>query len=100
MAYKVTKILASEKTEKRQKYLTKTYGISVEDYRAMLEDQDKRCAICGEIYAEKLFVDHDHESGSVRGLLCYACNSAIGYLRDDPYIAQNAVRYLERHGKV
>lgn len=98
--YQVTKVHASKKTENKQNYLKRTYGISVEDYRGMLEQQQGLCAICDGNYGERLFVDHCHETGKVRALLCYACNSALGYLRDDPEIARNAVRYLERHGKI
>jgi hypothetical protein len=73
------------------------YGISLEVYNAMLEQQGGVCAICGEKCrtGESLAVDHHHETGVVRGLLCRACNGAIGALGDDPEIIRAALRYLE-----
>jgi hypothetical protein len=82
------------------------YGITVADYDRMLEEQDGGCAICGtrvpcvrrhkNIETEKFFVDHCHVTGKVRGLLCNACNRALGYLRDDPTIIDRAASYLRR----
>ncbi|MBA7572888.1 hypothetical protein ES708_14675 [subsurface metagenome] len=61
------------------------------------ESQDGKCAICGESFI-KLFntcVDHNHETGEVRGLLCRKCNVAIGFLNDDPELMEKAIKYLE-----
>lgn len=76
------------------------YGISEAEADQMLEDQDGVCAICkgppnGRY--DKYVIDHDHETGSVRGLLCNNCNAAIGFLRDDVELVDAASRYLQKH---
>ena len=62
--------------------LKKKFGISLEEYNQMLEKQNHRCAICGRHESEfkrKLDVDHDHETGKNRGLLCNNCNTNLGH---------------------
>jgi len=78
--------------------LKSLYGITVEQYEAMLELQNGVCAICGGINTRKLklAVDHDHDTGKVRGLLCDRCNRGIGLLRDSNNIT-NALKYLEEN---
>jgi hypothetical protein len=78
------------------------YGITVEEYQQMLAQQDGLCAICGvgsEDGAEPLVVDHNHTTGSVRGLLCALCNALVGYAREDIAILARAAAYLyeEQH---
>ena len=79
------------------------YGITPEEYETMLESQGHTCAICGNSHTEgtngKLYIDHCHVTGKVRGLLCMKCNSAIGKLGDDPTIIQRASEYLLKHKK-
>ncbi len=78
------------------------YGITLADYDEMLETQGGGCAICGNTPVEngrRLCVDHDHETGEVRGLLCDACNRGLGYFRDDSEICRQAMLYLRGHGK-
>lgn len=85
-----------------------TYGISVEDYDRMLSDQGGKCAICGtdnplgegNTTARRSFsfsVDHCHDTGKVRGLLCNTCNRGLGFFRDRVDLLQKATRYLESH---
>lgn len=85
--------------------LRTTYGITVDEYAAMLARQGGVCAICGldEPAAHgktgtryRLSVDHCHEEGRVRGLLCQKCNRAIGLLGDDTDLLRKAIDYLER----
>jgi hypothetical protein len=78
----------------RIKYL---YGITNEDYEQMLIDQDGVCAVCATPPTEgkRLSVDHDHDTGHVRGLLCYKCNTAAGLLGDDPALAAQLTLYLK-----
>jgi hypothetical protein len=69
----------------------------------MLTAQDSKCAICGGgpaggiKAAARLHVDHDHDTGKVRALLCNGCNRGIGYLKDDPALLRVAADYIEQH---
>jgi hypothetical protein len=75
-----------------------SYGIGIEDYNQMFEIQGGCCAICGKHQSEfkkALCVDHNHETGQVRGLLCNACNSMLGYAFDNKIILGNAIKYLK-----
>ena len=74
----------------------KNFGMTPEQYEERLEAQGGVCAICkGPPVSDKVYcVDHDHQTGAVRGLLCRKCNSGIGYLRDDPSIVRVALEYL------
>jgi dCMP deaminase len=60
-------------------------------------DESDRCSICGAVDPE-LIVDHDHETGEIRGLLCYSCNIALGYYEKDRFLVDLFEAYLERHG--
>lgn len=86
-------------SEKKDNWLRKKYGISLEEYLQLATDQDGVCAICLKpepVKNRQLAVDHNHETGKVRGLLCSRCNPALGYLEDDPLRAEAAARYLRR----
>ena len=75
----------------------KNYGISLDDYNALLDLQKECCAICGikqEDFGKNLFVDHDHSTGEVRGLLCHKCNSGLGMFNDDIKLLHAAIDYL------
>ena len=86
----------------RKKHLEYKYGLTPEEYQEMLEAQNHRCAICGisEVHAEnsRLCVDHNHDTGEVRGLLCKKCNQAIGLLQDNADFCDSAGKYLRLHG--
>lgn len=74
-----------------------SYGITESDYLAMLEAQGGTCAICHQaerIPGRSLAIDHDHETGRVRGLLCASCNRGIGMLGDDVDRLASAIEYL------
>lgn len=70
------------------------------DYELMLKDQKGHCAICKEKLDEnkRLDIDHDHNTGEVRGLLCMHCNLLIGHARDNPEILRQAAKYLDKGG--
>jgi len=79
--------------------LMRVFGITLDQYENLAAAQDNRCAICGKPETGKrLSVDHDHQTGRVRGLLCGLCNTAIGKLNDDPALLEKAVTYLRQHG--
>lgn len=81
---------------RRQDYKRK-FGITVEEYDQMLEDQDGVCWICqGRQEKFLLAVDHDEHTGKVRGLLCMNCNTGIGHFRHDPDLLARAIDYLRR----
>lgn len=87
------------RSPKRKHELKKAYGITPDEYELMLDLQGFKCAICGttEPGGKGMFaVDHNHETGDVRGLLCNRCNSGIGQLLEDVDILQAAINYL-RH---
>ena len=67
----------------------------------MFKEQNGVCAICGSPEVSdrnsNLCVDHDHETGKIRGLLCNKCNRGLGYFLDNPKILKNALKYLLKH---
>lgn len=76
------------------------YGVDGEMFGQMLVEQHGLCAICGEPPGRnRLHVDHCHESGAVRGLLCARCNQGLGFFRDDPSLLAKAMRYLKKHSR-
>lgn len=83
----------------------RTFGIDAEEYARMEAAQGGVCAICREPetvtsrngFVKALAVDHDHDSGAVRGLLCSRCNTAVGLMQDDTARLRAAVAYLEAH---
>lgn len=81
--------------ETRKHALLRLYGLTPEDVERMKREQGGRCLICKG--KAKLHVDHDHDSGKVRGLLCGPCNRALGMFRDNPKVLRRAVRYLKEH---
>jgi hypothetical protein len=75
-----------------------SYGLSVEEFNAMIVAQNGRCAICLEVPTGRGFhVDHCHLTGKIRGLLCRGCNLALGHMKDDPRRLQKAATYLYKH---
>lgn len=78
----------------REKHLKRKYGLSEVEYLEMLKSQNGTCAICMKASDERLSVDHCHETNKVRGLLCRACNFAIGLLQDHPGLLDSASMYL------
>lgn len=85
----------------RKYYLKRKYGITEQEFRALLDAQGSRCRICDMALrlagarATVAHIDHDHKTGIVRGILCQHCNTAVGYLRDSPERARRAALYLE-----
>ncbi len=82
------------------------FGLTLDLYHAIAERQDFLCAVCGEEPKkvksnrnsfDDFVIDHDHETGRYRALVCVTCNVALGMLRDSPVIARAAADYLEKH---
>lgn len=79
--------------------LRKLYGLSLEQFNDMKQQQNNRCGICNCEFNTKNFpyVDHSHETGNVRGLLCSLCNLALGQFKDDEIYLSSAITYLRRY---
>lgn len=91
---------------KTNKSRERRYGVNAADYDKMFQRQGGKCAICGTTNPathqskggkSSFCVDHCHETGKVRGLLCGYCNTGIGKLRDDPDILRKAAQYIEEN---
>ena len=80
----------------RKRDLKKSFGITLEQYDKMAENQGGICAICGNINinGHRLCVDHDHETGKIRALLCDHCNHLLGCAKENVTILQSAINYL------
>lgn len=78
------------------------YGVSLEQYAAMLKSQNGRCKICRtntlSVRFKRFSIDHCHDTGKVRGLLCNNCNAALGLFKHDPARLLDAVTYLKGCG--
>ena len=83
----------------RRSHLKRRFGITPEQYESMLEAQGGRCAICRRRPRADiaLHVDHEHESGEIRGLLCFRCNNALGDFGDSERLLHRAAAYLDAH---
>jgi hypothetical protein len=101
------KLLAdpSRRRAQRAHHLRKNYGITIEQYEEMLEAQGGTC-VCGATEPggggryQNFLVDHDHETGEVRGLLCYTCNTAVGLVQDNPDTLRALADYLSAHAEM
>lgn len=84
---------------RRRYHLKSNYGISMKTYDKMLKKQNGVCAICKQKNGKKvnLKVDHNHNTGQVRDLLCDNCNFAIGHSKENPSILRKMAQYLEKH---
>lgn len=80
------------KLKNRRQNLKNKYGLTLEQYDCMCEEQDHCCFICGE--RTKLVVDHCHTTGEVRKLLCVSCNTGLGMFRDNPEFLNRAMEYV------
>ena len=78
----------------RQYHLKRRCGLSIADVDAMIEAQGGTCAVCP---GPPQHVDHNHDTGEVRGILCFNCNQALGNARDNPDVLRGLVRYLDLH---
>ncbi len=83
------------------------YGLTAKDYKLLYENQNKVCCICkhpetavsrnGKI--KKLAIDHCHITGKVRGLLCFNCNTSLGFIKDDKNILERMIEYINYFGE-
>jgi len=94
------KYLAKRRTRplrvKRNEWLKWRYRITIDDYDRMWRDQNGACRICKTVFETERHacVDHDHNTGKVRSLLCSFCNIGLGSFRDNPLLCEAAASYL------
>lgn len=90
---------AANPDKAKQQDLRKNFGINLKEYNNMLEAQNGVCAICGKKNRtyHRLAVDHCHETGKIRGLLCSMCNRALGGFDDSVAVLKKAIEYLENY---
>ena len=88
------------KRRARAEHLMRKFGLTIEQYDAMLKAQGGGCFICGRPPREdiSLHVDHDHSTGKVRGILCFRCNNALADFNEDAAVLRKAIGYLTVHG--
>lgn len=91
------KTYRKDRFKSHRKNLLGKYNLSPDDYAKLVENQGGCCAVCDVKPDELLFVDHCHESGLVRGLLCRRCNMGLGMLGDDLSGIERAYQYMRKH---
>lgn len=90
-----------QRLKNRNTHLRKTYGIGLAEYEAIFEAQGRVCAICGrgwalDVFGRSMPVDHDHKTGTIRGVLCVYCNRhRLGRGREDVTLLRRQIDYLE-----
>lgn len=97
-------IYCSNECKGKNAYYKRNYGINDDDLVKMKEDQDYKCYLCGSEgfligknnHSEKLAVDHCHNTGKVRKLLCHNCNRGLGLFKDNPELLRKAAEYVEK----
>jgi len=82
----------------KSRILKRVYGVTLDDFNAMVVAQGGRCAICEREPSgpRGLHIDHDHGTGAIRGLLCNNCNNGLGRFQDNPETLMAAAEYLKR----
>ena len=83
--------------DRRKSHLKHKYNLSVEEAKCLFKQANNKCTICNNS-STKLVIDHNHDTGKVRNILCTSCNKALGLFKDSPEILELAKQYLEIHG--
>lgn len=80
----------------RKQQLKRYYGITLDEYKEMIEKQGGGCAICGKLEGlNNMPVDHCHKQGHIRGILCHWCNKGLGQFFDNPETLRKAANYID-----
>jgi len=90
------------KETQRDRYLQRTYGITENEYNAIILHQNNSCLLCNKEFSsvwgpDAPVVDHCHKHGHVRGILCNECNRGLGYFKDNPIALRKAAKYIEEN---
>ena len=94
--------------KKRDENLKRLYGIGLNEYNNLLDNQNGKCAICGTTEpggrksgrggaVDVFYVDHDHKTEKVRGLLFNVCNRTMGYVGENSGVLEEMIKYLQKH---
>lgn len=97
-------VYCSSQCKGKNSYYKRQYGITDADLATMKKEQDNKCYLCGSEgfligknnHSEKLAVDHCHQTGKVRSLLCHNCNRALGLFKDNVEVLRKAADYVEK----
>lgn len=84
------------KVNSRKLHLKKRYNLTVEELNEMKIQQSNKCLIC-ELSDVELVIDHCHETGIIRGLLCRQCNSALGLFKENIKSLENAIQHVSKY---
>lgn len=91
----------ADKDAERNRDYKRNYGLTLEDYNNMLASQDYQCKICSisdkQASKGRLFVDHCHTTGKIRGLICHHCNTMLGLAKDNISILEKSIQYLKEN---
>lgn len=81
-----------------KQWLKTRYNLTLDEYNALVKKYDNKCAICKNppAYYFKLYIDHNHDTGKVRGLLCSHCNCLLGMAKENVATLQEAINYLSQ----
>lgn len=81
--------------KKREQNYKARYGVTLEEHTILYKKQNGKCATCNDELIPGV-IDHDHNTGEIRGLLCNPCNSALGFAKDNIQTLRNMIEYLKR----
>ena len=86
-----------DKQKHKQNYLSRKFGLSIECIEELKRIQGNACAICGRILdtVKAVHIDHNHNTGQYRGILCSKCNNGLGFFNDDIQLFTKAITYLQ-----
>lgn len=88
-----------KKRDSKEKWLKSKYGLSLTEYNDLIRSQGGKCAICEKSpkSTQDYHVDHNHDTGQIRGLLCRGCNLGLGHFKESPENLTKAKIYLQKH---
>lgn len=104
---KISTVVRRVTRKKTNQPVVHLLGLTQDEYNRKFEAQGGVCAICGQpetgtagVYKtpRRISIDHNHDTGQIRDLLCYQCNSGLGYFKDNPELLEKAANYLKRWG--
>jgi len=94
---KIAKASKERAGRNRELQIKRKFNLTLDDYNTMINNQNNKCAICGDElkFGKLTAIDHSHTSGKVRGILCHNCNVAMGLLKENVNTLQSMITYLE-----